>query len=646
MCARSERRLCQPNLRAGPIVLAVALSTSLAWTLQLQASEPPSIVVTGTRLPQTDTKNIPSVGILPRTYVEARQPRTSVELMREAPGVWADQPGGPGGVSSVYVRGADPNFTLIMIDGVRVNDASNTRGGSFDISSMSPLAIERIEVVRGVRSAAYGSDALAGVVNIITTEGADPPRASVESGFGTDGYRRVSAQLAGPLKNVNAAMSVGATDYGQSEAGAELQVRHATAKVESGFGSDALLSLFGRVADVTASSYPDDSGGELFAERDGLEHRDATELSGGLSWDHTWSDAVASEVRFEGSQRDETVSSPGVAPGVRDPFGIPVSRFRSAYSNVGASVAFRIRATPTVRVAAGLESRQEQGESDGILQVDGFELPGRFDLQRSIRSAFAEFEWRPIQRLTLEAAARLDDAEGWSAQTSPSAAVRYEFDRLDGTVFMRWGEGFKLPSFFALGNPLVGNPQLEPEESRAIEAGVRFAPCVSGCVAELSIFQNRYRNLVDFEEGPPPRLVNRSAATTRGVESRFEVVLASRANLLLHATYVDAELVGVDEELRNRPRWQAGAGLRFDLNSALIVSVQGLYVGELHDSSIPTGDVVLDDYFRGDVGVTWTPSSSWRFQAAVDNLSNATEQEAVGIRARGRNARVAAQYTF
>lgn len=626
--------------------LRVALAASLAWTPQLAAGELPSVVVTGARLPQTDPEAVPSVDILLRSEIEARQPRTSVELIRELPGVWADQPGGPGGLSSVYVRGADPNFTLVMIDGVRINDVTNSRGGSFDISSISPQAIERIEVVRGVRSAAYGSDALAGVVNIITVEGADTPRASIESAFGTDGYRRIGAQLAGPLNNVSAAVTAGATDYGESDAGAALEVRHATAKVETDFGSAARVSLFGRLAGVEASSHPDDSGGRFFAERRALEDRDATEFSGGVRWDHTWSDTVASEVRFDGSQRDETVNSPGVAPGLRDPFGIPANRFSSTHSNMGASAALRVRLAPTVRTAAGVEWRQEQGESDSLLQFDGFELPGRFDLQRSIRSAFAEFEWRPIQRVTLEAAARIDDADGWSAQTSQSAAVRYELYRLDGTLFVRWGEGFKLPSFFALGNPLVGNPQLEPEESRAIEAGMRFAACAHGCIAELSIFQNRYRNLVDFEEGPPPRLVNRSAARTRGIESRFEIDLTSRANLALHATYVDAELVGLDEKLRNRPQWQGGAGMRLDLNPALLVSVQALYVGELHDSSIPTGDVVLDDYIRADLGITWTPSSNWRLQLAIDNLNDASEQEAVGIPALGRNARLAAQYSF
>ena len=79
-----------------------------------------------------------------------------------------DQVGGRGGTGSLYMRGADPNYTLVLVDGVRVNDPTNARGGSFDFSTLDMADVERVEIARGPYSAVYGGDALAGVINIVT----------------------------------------------------------------------------------------------------------------------------------------------------------------------------------------------------------------------------------------------------------------------------------------------------------------------------------------------------------------------------------------------------------------------------------------------------------------------------------------------
>lgn len=601
-----------------------------------------SVTVTGSRLPQTAADEMPTVDVVTRADIDARQPRSSVDLLRDIPGVWADQPGGPGSISSVYVRGADPNFTVVLIDGVRVNDSTNSRGGSFDLSALTPDSIERIEVVRGVRSAAYGSDALAGVINIITAAGAAEPTASIETGLGTDGYRRVSGHLLGSLSGARAALTAGVVDYGDPSTDHQLIVRHANAKLGTVLHENTQLSVFGRYVETEAQSYPEESGGPLFAARRALERRDSEQLSGGVSLEHAFDDETAFEFRADASDRSEVVDSPGVAPGVRDPFGIPASRFDSEYTTFSTAGSLRARLSEQLRGVVGLEWRQEQGASDSLLSFDGFDVPGRFDLQRTMLSAFTEVEWQVTERVIFEGALRADDPEGWESQVSPSASLRYNHGAL-GSVYVRWGEGFKLPSFFALGNPLVGNPQLQPETSRGIETGVRISTCAEACVVELALFSNDYRNLVDFEEGPPPRLVNRAEVEIDGAEGRLQWTVSPRVSAMAHVTYLDAKLVGSDEPLRSRPQWQGGAGLQFAITQTLHAHVQALYVGELYDSSIATGDVVLDPYARADLGVTWRPDARWRLQFAVDNLTDEERQEAVGLPAQGRAARVAVQ---
>jgi outer membrane cobalamin receptor len=274
-----------------------------------------------------------------------------------------------------------------------------------------------------------------------------------------------------------------------------------------------------------------------------------------------------------------------------------------------------------------------------------FAMPGRFDLDRTLGAAFAEFEWKPLRRLALDGAVRVDDADGWASQISPSAAVRYQFEWLNAMTFVRWGEGFKLPSFYALGHPLVGNPQLRPETSEVIEAGVRIEPA-SCCSLEFAAFSNRYHDLIDFESGPPPRLVNRSTVTSRGVEGTLRAQINSRFSGSAQATFADTNVVGSDDELRNRPEWRMSTALSYAATEALQMSLHVLYVGKMHDSSIPTGDVVLNDFLQADLLATWTLDPKWRLQFALDNLADEHYQERIGVPAPGRSARAAVRYAF
>jgi vitamin B12 transporter len=156
-------------------------------------------VVSGSHIPAPVEALTSSTTNIRRHEIEAKQPASMVELLRLTPGLHIDQPGGRGGISSVYLRGADPNFALVLIDGIEVNDPTTTRGGSFDLSSVSVSDIERVEIVRGPLSMAYGPDALAGVINIITRRPTDKPTYTVEGAIGTEGYHQANVAARGPI---------------------------------------------------------------------------------------------------------------------------------------------------------------------------------------------------------------------------------------------------------------------------------------------------------------------------------------------------------------------------------------------------------------------------------------------------------------
>src|SRR5262245_11887033 len=176
--------------RVGEAVGQDRASTEPALTME-------PVVVTATVAPTPLGRTTAPVTVISREQIAAQQVESVTELLRQVPGVHIDQAGARGSVSSVYTRGSDPNFTAVLIDGIKVNDPTNSRGGSFDFSTLSTDNIERIEIVRGPLSAVYGSDALGGVINIITRRGAGAPSASAEMAAGRFDHYRALLQTGG-----------------------------------------------------------------------------------------------------------------------------------------------------------------------------------------------------------------------------------------------------------------------------------------------------------------------------------------------------------------------------------------------------------------------------------------------------------------
>src|SRR5690349_22136178 len=132
------------------------------------AVESAPVVVTGSRVAARPADLGANVTVLERDDFDVEKPAKLADALQRVAGIHIDSVGGRGGTGSLYLRGADPNYTLVLVDGVRVNDPTNARGGSFDFSTFDMADVQRIEIARGPYSAIYGGDALAGVINVIT----------------------------------------------------------------------------------------------------------------------------------------------------------------------------------------------------------------------------------------------------------------------------------------------------------------------------------------------------------------------------------------------------------------------------------------------------------------------------------------------
>lgn len=273
-----------------------------------------TVVVTGSRLPSTSATTPVSVTIVTRDEIDAFQPADTVDLLRRISGVHIDQPSGLGGVSSIYVRGAEPNYTQILIDGVQVNDPTNSRGGSFDVSSIDMQALERVEIIRGSGSAVRGADAIAGTINFITRGPGTELQYSLAVSGGADGYARTSVGSRGPLSPAaDLAITAAYVDDGDATEGSRFHNRLLNAKSSIFPSDDTSLKLVARLSDSDSSNFPDDSGGPVFAVRRTSDTRDATEFSLGAVFEGEC--LPAGVIRsMEAITGGVSFTSPGVAP--------------------------------------------------------------------------------------------------------------------------------------------------------------------------------------------------------------------------------------------------------------------------------------------------------------------------------------------
>jgi outer membrane cobalamin receptor len=211
---------------------------------------------------------------------------------------------------------------------------------------------------------------------------------------------------------------------------------------------------------------------------------------------------------------------------------------------------------------------------------------------------------------------------------------------------VNYGEGFKLPSFFALSHPIVGNPNLLPETSRSVDVGVSQALWGQRVTMGMTYFYSAFSNLIDFDPGPPPRLVNRSHTTTQGVEMSLRLRPWPNFSTTAHLTYLQTDIEGTTAKLRNRPKWRGGFAVQWSPRPDLDVNLHTIVVGQVPDSSIPTGARTLDAYARADLAVNWTLTRHWQVFLAIDNLFDTAYEEFIGFPAPGISPRAGVRASF
>lgn len=577
-----------------------------------------------------------AVSVTDAKDAEAAEARSGTDLLRGVPGLNAFASGGRAGVTHAFLRGADPNYTLVLLDGIPLNDATELQGGAVNLEEIPSLLVERAEVVRGPLTSFYGTQALAGVLQLFTPRGGPGPlRIDLGLEAGNAALRQGFVRLAGPAGETGGFAGGGSWAEEERRIGDDrFRQLDLWSSGDLRFGEAASLALTGRFADGSADDYPDASGGPIHGSGE-LRRTDRRSLALGARLELGAPGAVRHRVFVGVSRRDQDRDSPAVPPVV------PASVETTAYTRLRVAWETPIAGGARTRFDVGLSGEAEWGDNDSLLRMPAFmggDRPGDYTKRRASAGGFAGLR-HERGRLLYEAALRADQSSGGAVQLNPHAGAVLRLGPGDETrLRVSGGRASKLPSFFALASPpaLGGNPDLEAEHVWGGEAGLEHRFAAARLELAATGFLQRYTNLVDFDFDRFLH-VNRARVRMRGIE--LTVRWRPTASLAIDgdATYLEVSDLG-GGALLHAPRWTGGGRLTWRPVSRLSLRLQTRASSRYLDQQYPVPDhESVDGYGLLGAAASWRAGSGLVLRARADNLTDRDYETLIGFPGPGRS---------
>jgi vitamin B12 transporter len=548
------------------------------------------VTVTATRSAETADESLASVTVVDREEIERSQTASMGELLARQPGIEFTRNGGRGTSSSIFMRGTESDHVLVLIDGVEVGSATSGTASLEDL----PLAnVERIEIVRGPRSSLYGSRAIGGVIQIFTREG-EGGHASV--GAGTHDRRQGSA------------------GYGARHGGTSFSI-NVSAEETDGIDARENDCLF-------CANEPDDDGYENQSVNARLSQdiTEAVAVSGRIL-------ATDSEVEYDGSFQNRTESEQRVYSGRFDArltgnWSTRVQLSRSTDDSENFLDQQRANTFDTTRDALNWQNEVTLGASQIItLGVDAESTSIDSNLnyevdERDTTGIYAQHQWTG-RAWSTEFSLRGENYDDFEDPTTGSLALGYRFND-SVQAFASYGTAFRAPTFNELYFPGFGNPDLEPEESRTVEAGLRGR--YQAMRWEATAYRTEIDELIDTVAAGGGLFApeNVDEARIQGLE--FIVGVTTNewdGNVTLDLK--DAENTETGQELARRSEIGIKGGLTRDFGDWSIgsdVKVQG----DRFDDAANTAP--LDAYALIDLRASWDFARDWTARLKIANVGD------------------------
>lgn len=510
------------RLRAGLLLAAAPLALASPATAQQAPTELPEITVFGaSNVPVEAPRVGSSVSIITADQIARSPARSLPDLLRTLPGMAVSQSGTSGGLTQVRIRGGEARHTLVVIDGIPVNDVGN---GDFNFAEFPVADIERIEVIRGAQSGIYGANAHSGVVNIVTKSGRGlaSPQASLQVEGGSLGMLRGAASVRGSVGNVHGALTVQGTrtdGYNPSRTGTERDGSNAvTATGRFGVSLSEIFEIEANFRAANRFTRYDGFGlppGASFSELVDLPNRGFSDTAQGR---------IAATLKLLEGRWTHNFAVMGFQQRQRD-FDIGGLSFSSTGERIGASYrnAFRFD-TPGFLGASHTLVTGVDAQRETYRYFDTFNTEWIDGRSRQRVGLFGEYLIDLPFGLSLSNAVRHDWNNAYANALTWRVTASQRFStgtRLHASV----GRGFTAPSFFQLygytPSSFVGNPALKPESSLGWDAGIEQTFFDGRLVADLTYYDTRLSNEFTTVYLPGFRSMTVNAATStqrNGVE--------------------------------------------------------------------------------------------------------------------------------
>ncbi|MEZ5501505.1 MAG: TonB-dependent receptor [Halioglobus sp.] len=453
---------------------------------------------------------------------------------------------------------------------------------------------------------------------------------------GEHDYTDVGASALGTVGDFSYTLALAGRDDGEPVPGSTRKTDSANLRLGWQPLPAQELSVGYRYLDGNRGSYPEQSGGPEYALYDALDNSHFTEDILSFGWGAQWSALWRSTLTASRFEHEERYRSPGIYPY----FDVPPNAADTDFTRDQAQWLNTLYLAPGYEVNIGVDYRHENGQSSGYVEYFGERNPTDFALDRDTRGLFADIAASPWAALLLHGSLRYDDPQGFASETSAQAGVKYRLGA-GFSLATNWGEAYKLPSFLALGHPLVGNPDLKPEQGTSRDVGIEWQANDTLRLA-ATWFDNDFRDLVDFD-AETFRNINRNSVQTSGVELQAQWRPLEALSLRSQATYTDIDVKNSDTVLTGRPQWTASVVADWRIVAHWNTALDYLYSGHQWSATRYTGDLVteqLEDYHRVDWVLRWQLAPAWQLRLSVDNLLDERYETAVGFSAPQREFRL------
>lgn len=630
----------------------LAASPALAQTASTATPPAETIIVTATRSAQPATKVGSSVTVIDAATIAQKQAISVVDVLVAVPSIGFNRNGGVGSLTSVRIRGAESDQTVLLIDGIKLNDPSSP-GGGYNFGNLLVGDIERIEILRGPQSTLYGSQAIGGVVNIITKIADTPFAGALQAEAGSDNTGRIASSVRGKTGRV--AFAIGANHFetdGISAAASGTErdgLTFSGAQGRFSFAFSDNLDLEARAVWSKGEVGIDGFPAPTFALADTPELSQTEEL---IVY------AGANLSSLGGRMRTRL----GLSQTTTDRINVnPTLAVRKTFVATGKNDRAELQATfdvsPRLQIVGGGEIEKASLNTASPSNFNPNPTPLRATSQ--LGGLYVQGQASPTSWLTATLGARWtnNDRFGDAINTRATLAARFN----NGNTIVRAGiaDGFKAPTPFQLFSAF-GTSTLAPEEAASVEFGVEQALFDRRIIASVTTFKRDTINQIDFIScfgNALPLCINRpfgtydnvAKARATGIETTLEVRPSRRFSAIFGYSTLDARNRVINSPnfnrfLPRRAKETGSASLAYDFDFGLQVSVNYVRVGDNFNN--PSNTVLLESYELVGFAVNQKIGDKWSVYARVENAANESYQTAAGYNSLPRQTFVGLRATF